>query len=152
MEKLPITLSQDNLPYFSTLNPPLSDALIRRFLLQGEAQPDLEDMTEFVPCCRIPETGKIHAVVYWKGMLLSYEFMLATFDANGVLLAKKVLAGIKSDGTKVKHAIATIDEDWVISIMSGVQSNESDLYDPANSFITSMELLANGEIIYSLQE
>ncbi len=149
-EKLPVTLSEENIHYFDSKNPPLSQENIRRFIKPGE-EPD-DEYTEYVPCCRIPDTGKIVALVYWRGKMLSYEFILCTYNLNGILIAKKVVAGVKSDGTAVQRSVATIDEDWIISIVVGSQQgNEAD-YDPKKSEHMSMEILSNGEIVFSLQQ
>ncbi len=148
-EPLPVTLSEENLPFFSSKNPVLPQNLIRKFLLFGD-EPDA--YTEYVSCCKIPGTKDIHAVVYWRGKLLEYDFILQTYNQNGVPLYKKVIAGIRSDGSNVKHSVATIDEDWIIHIIAGEQVNTEFRYNPLKSQAMSMELLASGEIIFSLQE
>ena len=150
-EKLPITFSDEDIIYFSSHNKTLKEESIRRFLKQTESIDD-DEYTEYIPCCKIPDTQDIHAIVYWKGQLMSYEYLLATFDKNGVLLSRKVIAGLKSDGQSIKRSIATIDEDWIIHIMAGEQSAQESLYDADKSRNFTMELMLNGEIIFSLQE
>ena len=150
-EKLPITLSEENIGYFSSNNPPLPQELIRRFLLQNMEIED-DEYTEYVACCKIPKTEKIHAIVYWKGGLLSYEYTLVTFNKNGVLIDRKVIAGTKSNGSSIVRSIATIDENWIINVVIGQQENADDLYDPSGSKNMSLELKANGEIIFSLEQ
>lgn len=152
-EKLPLVLSDDNVRYFDRKNPPLGSDVIRQFLLQGEvAEEEDEEMTEYIACTKIPDTKDIHAVVYWRGKLLEYDYILATYDKNGVLINKKVIAGLRSDGKSVRRSVATIDEDWIIHIVIGEQNQKEELYDPSKSQIMTMELMGNGEIIFSLQD
>lgn len=152
-EKFPITFSEENITYFSSKNKPLPAELIRRFIMQGEQEVhDDEDVTEYIACCIVPDTKDFHAVVYWRAELLKYDYLLATFDKNGVLISKKVISGIRSDGTNVQKSIAIMDEEWTIDIIAGEQSKNDELYDPLNSRPMAMELLANGEIIFSLQD
>lgn len=146
---LPITFSDDNVPVFSRMNPPLSEGLIRKFVLFGD---ESDELTEYVPCCRIPDTGDIHAVVYWRGRLLEYDYVLHTYNKNGVPVAVKIIAGIRSDGANVKRSVAIIDEDWIIHIVAGEQVHSEPIYNPLKSQAMSMELLASGEIIFSLQD
>jgi len=151
-EKLPITLSDENIGYFDRKNQPLGADVIRQFILQGEkVEEDEDEMTEYIACNKIPDTEEFHAVVYWKAKLLEYDFILATYNKNGVLINKKVIAGLRSDGQKVLRSVATIDEDWIIHIVVGEKDENVKLYDPALSQSMHMELLANGDIIFSLQ-
>ena len=149
-EKLPITLSDETVSYFDRKNTPFNQSVIRQFIKQGESEDD--ELTEYVPCCIIPGTKDFHAVIYWRGMMLEYDFLLATFNKNGILINKKVIAGVRSDGKNVKRSVATIDEDWIISIVAGEQVGKETLYNPLKSQIMTMELMSNGEIIFSLQE
>ena len=149
-EKLPLTFSDEHIGYFDRKNPPLSPNAIRQFIKQGEGEDD--DLTEYVACCIIPDTEKFYAVIYWKGTMLEYDFILATYNKNGILINKKVIAGVRSDGQNVQRSVATIDEDWIISIIVGELSKDENLYNPQKSQAMAMELMANGEIIFSLQE
>lgn len=151
-ENLPITFSDENIIYFSQMNKSLDEDFIRRFIRQGEKESQDDEFTEYIACCKIPDTQDIHAIVYWKGGLLQYDYILATYDKNGVLIAKKVIAGIRSDGKVVVKSIATMDEDWIIHIIVGEQDRDEILYNAQNSQSMTMELMVNGEIIFSLQE
>jgi len=150
-EKLPIVLSDDNVAYFSNKNKPLSGDLIRQFIKQGDNAED-DELTEYIACCIIPDTKDIHAVVYWKGGLLTYDYIMATYDKNGILLHRKTLAGTRVEDQIVKQSVATIETDWTINIIVGAQIAGDRLYDPQNSRNMSLELMPNGEIIFSLQE
>ena len=146
---MPVTLSDENITYFSSANPPLAQELIRRFIAQDTAEED-DEYTEYIPCCKIPNTDKMHAIVYWKGGLLSYEYVMATMDKNGVLIDRKVIAGTKSDGKSIIKSIATIDENWIITVVVGQQDQSQQLYDPSGSKNMTLELMASGEITFSL--
>ena len=148
-ESLPVTLSEENVTYFSSTNPPLPPELIRRFIAQNVAEED-DEYTEYIPCCRIPKTEKMHAIVYWKGGLLSYEYVLATFNSNGVLIDRKIIAGTKSDGKSIIQSIATIDENWIITVVVGQKDESQQLYDPSGSKNMILELTATGEITFSI--
>ena len=142
-------MSEENTTYFSSANPPLSQDLIRRFIAQSNVEED-DEYTEYIPCCKVPNTDKMHASVYWKGGLLSYEFVLATFDKNGVLIDRKIIAGTKSDGKSIIRSVATIDENWIITVVVGQQDESQQFYDPSGSKNMTLELMASGEIIFSL--
>lgn len=149
-EKLPITLSDENISYFDRKNRPLSPDVIRQFILQDQdAEEEDEEMTEYIACNIIPKTENFHAVVYWKGKLLEYDYIIASYDKNGVLLNRKVIAGLRSDGENVKRSVATIDKDWIVSIIAGEQVGQEERYDPLRSKLMTMELMANGEIIFN---
>lgn len=150
-EQFPIVFSEDNVSYFSTKNRPLHPDLIRQFIAQGEKDED-DEFTEYIPCVLIADTKDIHAVIYWKGGLLRYDYILCTFNKNGILLHRKVIAGIRSDEEYITRSVATMDEDWIINIVVGQQHIKENYYDPQKSQSMSMELMINGDIVFSLQE
>ncbi len=149
-EKLPITLTEENVTYFSNRNPPIPQELIRRFIAQNTTEDD--EYTEYIACCKIPKTDKIHALIYWKVGLLSYEYVLVTYNKNGVIIDRKVVAGTKLDGNRIIHSVATIDENWIVNVVVGQQKESEKLYDPAGSKNVSLELMANGEITFTLDQ
>lgn len=152
IENFPIVFSEDNVPYFSKKNKPLHPDLIRQFLSQQGAAEQDDEFTEYIPCVKIPDTKDIHAVVYWKGGLLKYDYILCTFNKNGILMNRKVIAGIRSDDNGITRSVATIDEDWIINIIVGHQASGANYYDAQKSQNMSMELMINGDIVFSLQE
>ena len=143
--ELPVTLSADLDINFSKRNPPLPPVTIDRFIVgnNGGALSD-DEYTEYVPCFRVPETYEFQAVVYWRGGLLDYQYILATYDKTGVLLDRATIAGTTSDGAKVVQSVANFDDDWTIRVISGVSQGER--FVPANSSITHLELLPDGTI------
>ena len=151
-EKLPITLSDENIHYFDSKNRALNQDLIRRFIQQGEKAEEIDELTEYIACNLVAKTKNFIAVVYWRAQPLSYDYILSTFNKNGLLISKRVIAGVRSDGVNVHRSVATINEDWEIDIVAGSQLEADEDYNPMNSRHTSLELLSNGEIVFSLQE
>ena len=140
--ELPVTLNDEILIIFSEKNPPLSQVNIREFILPYD--PDVDELTEFVPCFRIPETHNFHAVVYWKGGLMNYNFTVATYTKEGQMIDARVIAGTYSDGKLLTKSIGTIDEDWMIFIVSGQNDHASSEYQAASSKTHQLELLPEG--------
>jgi len=145
---LPITLTDDMHHTFSKKNDPLSVAMIQAYILAEETeQPD--EFTEFIACFKIPKTEKFHAIVYWKAELLTYEYILATYDKKGRLINKRVIAGTKANGEMLERSVATIEEDWIIYCVRGVAPADETNISPSSSQSLHLELLASGEIIVS---
>lgn len=145
---LPITLTEESATAFSRTNEPLSDTLIQEYLLPIEPE-EVDELTEFVACVRIPETHEFFAVIYWKAALMNYQYVLATFSKKGELIDRKVIAGTYSDGNTLIQSVATIEEDWIIYVVSGKTSANATSYDASSSKSFNLELLATGEIIRS---
>lgn len=143
----PITLGEETHHHFSNNNDPLPDLMVRQFILPLEE--DADDFTEFVPCFRIMATNKFFAVVYWRAGLMNYQYTLATFTEKGLLIDKRVIAGTFSDGKVLTQSVATIEDDWVISIASGQSGIDMELadYDAATSTAYQLELLPDGKIV-----
>ena len=143
---LPITLTEELAIEFSKENDVLPAAAIEQFILPME--PDADELTEFVPCFRIPKTEHFHALVYWKAGLLRYEFVLLTFTHKGVLIDYRSLAGTFAEGNTVTQSVATIDEDWVVTIVAGqAPAERGALYDASGSKTIILEVAPNGAII-----
>lgn len=143
---LPATLAEEAHHAFSQKNDPLPTLMIEQFVLPIEGQP-MDDYTEFVPCMRIPETHDFHAIIYWRAMLMSYQYTLATFTKKGELIDKRVIAGTISQGETLTTSVATIEDDWKIYIVSGQnQTSRAKGFDPANSTANQLELLPEGKI------
>jgi len=140
--ELPITLSDDSTIEFSKNNNPLPAQMIHEFIDDQE-----DEFTEFIACLRIPKTLDFHAIIYWKAALLNYQYILATYTKNGKLIDKSVIAGTYSEGKSLTKSVATIEEDWIIYIVSGQTAANASTYDPTTSNAFNLELLATGEII-----
>jgi hypothetical protein len=146
--ELPITLTEESARTFSQTNSPLSDHLIREYILPIETE-EVDDLTEFIACTRIPKTENFFAVIYWKAGLLNYQYVLATFSKTGVPIDRRVIAGTYSDGETLVQSVATIEEDWIIYVVSGKTSANATSYDASSSKSFNLELLLTGEIINS---
>ena len=147
---LPVTLTEETLTAFQQMHDPIPGQLVEAFFSDG-GEP-LDDFTEIVPCLRIPDTHDFFALVYWKGELMKYQFILTTFDKNGDVIASATLAGLQSDGNNVLRSIATIEEDWKIHIIEGEQAAKEEFYAPMSSHAYMMELLSSGEIVMNAEE
>jgi hypothetical protein len=144
-EKLPISINEESASEFSLDNPPLPQKAIDDFLLPIEE--DADDLTEFVPCFRVPNLTDIHAIVYWKAGLLNYQFVLTTFEKSGKLIDRQVIAGTVSDGKMVATTVARIDEDLTIYIVGGRVEGSDEIYDANQSMAKELELLPDGRMI-----
>lgn len=144
---LPITLAEEAHHAFSQKNKPLSALMIEQYLLPIEEKAE-DEFTEFIPCMRLPNTHDFHAIIYWRAMLLSYEYTLATFSKRAELIDKQVIAGTLSQGTLLTKSVATIEEDWMIYIVSGQsQTDVKGGFDATKSTATTFELLPEGNIV-----
>jgi len=145
---LPITLTEESVTAFSKTNAPLSAHLIQEYILPIERE-EIDDFTEFIACLRIPQTHGFFAIVYWKAALLNYQYIMATFSKKGELIDRKVIGGTYSDGEMLIQSVATIEEDWIIYVVSGKTNANATSYDASLSKSFNLELLATGEIIRS---
>ncbi len=151
--ELPVTVTEDSINLFNNHNEVLPLDLIEHYIIPWEKGQEIDEYTEFVPCFRLPETTEdYHAVVYWKGGLLRYEYLLVTIDKrHSTLITRKSIAGTIANDSKIKKSVAQIDRDLIIHIMAGAGS-DSDRYNPENSQAFNMEIMSTGDIIFSLGE
>ena len=149
LAELPIILSEDGLSEFESANDPFSQSFIENVLNTWE--PEADEFTEFIPIASFSKEEKYQAVVYWKGSLLRYDFVLATLDADGNLINKKSIASTIVREGMIQKSVAPIAPDYIINIIAGHSVDGVD-YDPSVSKTYSMEVLANGHIIFSLNE
>lgn len=146
----PLTLSEEVAYKFSAKNKPLPQELIANVFARWD---EFDEYTELVPCCQLPFEEDFYAIIYWKGALLSYEYILATLDKEGTMIAKKVIAGTLSNGQTIKSSVATIDEDACIYSMVGeVDANATNNYTPSKSSAYKFEILPDGHIHTSKED
>lgn len=148
--ELPITLSDDTHHDFSAQNEPLPPLGIKQFILPIEKEVD--EYTEFVACLRIADTYDFHTIVYWKAGLMNYQYVMVSYDKKGEIIDSRVLAGTYADGEndRITKSVATIEEDWLINIVSGQAGSDMMNYDAASSKTFSLELLPDGKIVNDL--
>jgi len=147
--ELPIDITEDLVVTADRVNKVLPQEIIEKYIVSWEGKEDFDEFTEFVPILQIKEAEEFHAVIYWKGGLMKYEYILATLDKTGELITRRPIASIISDNKTVKKAFCTIDEDMIIHIMAGATSVDQK-YDPSNSQAFNMEIMHTGDIIFSL--
>lgn len=147
--ELPITLTEESSLTFSMNNKTLPFEALATFILPQEDEHD--DLTEYVPCFRLKDTPGIHAIVYWKAGVLNYEYKMLTLESDGKYIDHKVIAGTISNGESIIRTVSTIDEDWIIhSVVGEEKINTKTINTSSEAF--NLELLATGEIIFSLNE
>ena len=146
---LPVNLTDESIFAFQHENAPLPQAIINQFILPID-EGKFDEYTEFMPCFQFQDTHQFTAIVYWRAQLLQYQYILATFDESNKFVTSAVIAGTQSNGEQILQSVAHIDEDWIIHIVEGSLSSKSNVYDPEESKNFNMEILATGEIIFSL--
>jgi len=145
-QELPVTLTEESISDFERLSDPLAQVLINAYIEPESDEPDA--FTEFVPCFKLPDTDEFHAVVYWKGELMKYQYFITTFDKNGVQISNAVIGGIQSDGEIIVRSVATIDENLIIHVVEGEQPASVTQYVPNQSRAYQMEIRKSGEIAF----
>jgi hypothetical protein len=143
----PITLTEDSIDHINATNDALPYHLLNSFINNWEGEEDLA-LTEYIPCLKLPKNGKFNTIIYWKASLLRYDFIMATIDDIGNLIQRKNLCGTLVEDNVIKKSVANIDEDYIIHIVAGAhKTNEMD-YDASYSQSFTMEVMANGEIVF----
>jgi hypothetical protein len=145
--ELPILLSEDYLAEFEAEGKPFPQSFIEEYLMIWEK--DFDEFTEFIPIAKLPKEEKYFSVIYWKGALLRYDFILVTLDKNGDLISKKSIASTIVEDKLIKKSVASIEPDQIINIIAG-QSVDGHEYDASNSKSFAMEILQSGEIIFAM--
>ncbi len=141
-------LSEETAHVFSKENRPLPSLMVEQFVLTPEEQGSLDDMTEFVPCFRVPDTYDFYAIVYWRGGLMDHRYVMLTFSKEGRPIDRRVLAGMYSDGKSVVQSVAHLEEDWTIYVVSGKQAaDEKYGREAAENTARELELLPEGQIV-----
>ena len=138
--ELPVSFTDENVSEFSRSNSPLAAGMIEKYIIPCEQE--IDEFTEFVPCMRIPETYDFYALVYWKGGLMNYQYIMLTITKDGDPIERKVLSGTYFDGKVLTKSVAHLDEDWSIHVVGG--QSEDSLYTAANSRSKVLELLPDG--------
>lgn len=145
--QLPVMISEDHLSEYENNADAFPQHFIDEVIMTWEK--DVDEFTEFIPCFQLPKEEKFNAVVYWKGGLLKYDFVLVTLDKKGELISKKSIASTVVNDKTIKKSVASIEPDLIINIIAG-QTVDGDEYDPTMSKAFAMEILPSGEIIFNL--
>ena len=140
---LPVTLTDQTIHVFNQYNKPFPQRVEKTFLRTD----DDDEYTEYMPCFRIPHPQGFEVLVYWKGGLMDQQYILLTVDKRGRIIARLVIAGIKSDGKYIARLTAHIDEDWIIHMTAGkVLAEDESTYDPTSTYAFEAEILPDGQI------
>ena len=142
---LPVILSEELKDTFESENEALPFDLIDKYMVLWENSVD--EYTEFIPCFRLPEQENFQAIVYWKGSLLKYEFIMVTLDKKMNMISRKVIASTIVENDQIKRSVASIEPDLTISIIAG-HEDESQSFEAGRSVLYSMEIMANGELVF----
>ena len=145
----PITISEEVIVSFSAKNKPIPQALIDTFFTRWD---QFDEYTELVPCFSLKTHRDHFAIVYWKGSLMTYEYILLTLDMQGQSISRKVIAGTISNGQTVKKSVATIDEDLCVYSVVGETLATKKNYSAPNSKGFKFEILPDGNIRSSQEE
>jgi hypothetical protein len=146
--ELPVIVSDEHLSSFEASASPFPQAFVDEIVSVWEGEAD--DFTEFIPCFRLPGQEKFDAIVFWKGSLLRYDFVLATLDKNGNIIGKKAIASTIVQDALIRKSIASIEPDLTIHIIAG-QTVDGTEYEASLSKAFSMEILPDGQIIFHLE-
>jgi len=144
---LPLTLNDEILLDFSRKNKPLTPEAIQTFIAPNEKE--IDELTEFIPCFKLPDTELFNAIVYWKGGVLNYEYVLISYDLRGNFICRRSLATMFMDGDNIKKSIAQIHENGTINIVAGQNHKDENQYDPKHSKVYRLEIKQDGQVVFT---
>ncbi len=144
--ELPITLSEESQGHFSKANPPIPAQYVQEYIAPLQ-KTEIDELTEFLACFQIPNAKEFVGIVYWKASLMTYEYILATFTNKGVLIDQQVLAGTTAEGAAIARTVATIDEEWDIFIVGGVEILNANTNDGTNSEAMKLTITDQGQVV-----
>ncbi|MBR9922434.1 MAG: hypothetical protein GYB31_16475 [Bacteroidetes bacterium] len=145
---LPVVLSDEAVHVFSQENEPLPVQAVYQYIQPTESK-EIDETTEFVPCLRIKDTHEFQAVVFWRAALMDYQFVLITYTKDGSqVIDRRSIAGTYFDGSLLIRSVATIDQDWLIYVVSGqADPDKRSKYEASGSKTFNLELLPDGKIV-----
>lgn len=149
--ELPVTITADSRVEFAKVNKPFPQDIIETFLVPLEGE-EIDEFTEFEPCFRFEGAHEFNAVVYWRGKIYAYEYLIVTYDRHNKVIARKSIAGSRYENEKILQSAANISEDHIISIVAGQQPADQPNYSAEMSQSMTFEILTTGDIIFSLQD
>ncbi len=141
--EFPVVLSSEYMQIFSKENKPLPEHLTLKFMNQG-SEAEGNDL-EYIACFKFPPQKNFHAVIFLKIDIMNYQYILQTFDAKGVEIDRKKIAGMEVVENELKENVALIDEDLIILNMKGSQDINED-FDIKERTSFAYEILEDGKI------
>lgn len=145
----PMTLSGEVTHKFSSRNKAIPAQLIDKLFSKWES---MDEYSEIIPCFQLESAGEYFIIVYWKGGLLAYEYVLMTLNKKAGVIAKKVIAGTLSNNRTIKESVAVINEDLQIFSVVGETDINKSSYNPENSASFYFEILPDGSISSTKEE
>ena len=147
---LPVMLTSETASEFSKFNHPFPPLIVEEYCREWD--PQMDELTEFVPCFRLPDTGDFTVIVYYEATLLKYGFYIVSYQNDGHIISRKPLNSILITDGKIRNSAAIIDEDWGIKVVAGEQDISEIDYNTENTKMTSLEILPTGDITYTLDD
>lgn len=145
----PLTVSGEVTHSFSSNNKAIPARLIEKLFSKWDA---IDEFTEFIPCFRLKSDGAYFPIVYWKGGLMTYEYILLTLNPKAGVIDRRVIAGTLSNNKTIKESVAYINEELQIYTMVGETDVNSTSYNPDNSSSFHFEILPDGTILSTKED
>lgn len=144
LAEIPLVLSGELQKQLTSLADPLPMPVVQD-LMPWEASPD--EMTEILVVARFEQEESFQALLFWKAELLTYSFILATYDHKGEVIDHEKIAGTEYDKQSVKESVAIIEDDWMIFAAEGSDQINGDLsFEAKNSRKSNFMVEKNGRI------
>ena len=148
---LPATLTDSLHHELERANLPFAQALLLEFIVPTD-EGKIDEFTEYMPAFKITKGETFAAVVFWKAGLMVYEYILATFNPKGLLIATEVIFKNEAANGKLSEAVTVITPEWMVYVAEATHGVD-DEFDPSKAVNYSFEVLPNGEIVkYGKQE
>lgn len=143
--ELPIILSEEYQNEINKTNDVMPQVLLEQYIIPFHEEVD--ELTEFIPCCKLPKGKDFYALVYWKAEFLQYSHYMITYTQKGELIDHCLLSSTTIVDNTLLRSVATIDLDWHVHVMAGEMSTEvGAIYDATKSKQLLFEIEENGSI------
>lgn len=123
---LPITITEESYRHFpEDRSLGVHDLLVS--FLQQALHEEHDEYTEIIPgfSFRVPSHSGYVALVWWKANLLTYSYILATFNMQAQLVASLPLAIVQVQGDAILRQAAHINEVGQIYTVEGLAKGET---------------------------
>lgn len=143
--ELPATLTDSLHHELERENLPFAQAMLLEFIIPSDAGKK-DEFTEYMPAFRITKEKAFVALVYWKASLLCYEYVLVTYNPNGLMIASEVISKVEAVNGIMSESATIITPEWVVYVAEASHKVQEEL-DPSKAINYSYEVLPNGEIV-----
>jgi hydrogenase maturation factor len=145
LAEIPLVLSGELQKQLTSLVDPMPVPVIEDLLPWEDVS---DDMTEILVVARFEPEEKFQALLFWKAEVLTYSFILVTYNHKGEVIDHKQIAGTVYGGTSVKESVAIIEDDWMIFAAEGSSHLHKDLiFEADSSRKTNFMVERDGRII-----